>query len=50
MLFRGFQELEWYSVTDSRSRLIRLYLPKRQWDYLCWLMSQGFDIDRFVCA
>ncbi|MEL6479028.1 MAG: hypothetical protein AAFR17_17000 [Pseudomonadota bacterium] len=37
-------------MIDSTYALVRLYLPKGQWAYLGWLMSQGFDLDRFTKA
>lgn len=37
-----------FGVIDSTYASVRLYLPERQWDYLRWLMSQGFDLHRFT--
>lgn len=48
MLFKGFRELDCYSVIDSTGTTVSLYLPKRQWDYLRWLLSQGFDLAAYT--
>lgn len=35
---------------DSTEACVRLYLPRAQWDYLRWLIAQGFDLDGFTKA
>lgn len=35
---------------DSLGTSIRLYLPRAQWNYLRWLIAQGFDLDGFTKA
>ncbi|MEL7444333.1 MAG: hypothetical protein AAGK02_00795 [Pseudomonadota bacterium] len=37
-----------FGVIDSTYASVQLYLPELQWDYLRWLMSQGFDLHRFT--
>ncbi len=33
---------------NANGAIVELFLPKRQWDYLRWLISQGFDLNQFT--
>lgn len=37
-------------MIDSTQASVALYLPRTQWDYLRWLLAQGFDLDRYIRA
>lgn len=42
------REFKYYTVIDSTHASVSVYMPKQQWDYLRWLMAQGFDLNRFT--